>query len=29
MSIKIAPSILTADFSNLGALVKELEKRGG
>jgi ribulose-phosphate 3-epimerase len=28
MSIKIAPSILTADFSNLGALVKELEKGG-
>lgn len=28
MSIKIAPSILTADFSNLGALVKEMEKGG-
>lgn len=28
MNIKIAPSILTADFSNLGALVKELEKGG-
>lgn len=28
MSIKIAPSILTADFSNLGALVKKLESGG-
>lgn len=28
MSIKIAPSILTADFSNLGALIKKLEGGG-
>lgn len=28
MSIKIAPSILTADFSNLGALINKLESGG-
>ena len=28
MSIKIAPSILNADFSNLGALIKKLESGG-